>query len=179
MRLKWLTNFNTLLLVTVCFTLAATLWWSQRALERPYQLMERYLGLSQQFQQQVAGNIRAYLGSGDALRHAAATQAIQQLQGALADWPAELAANLRPSLASLQAFTGNELLAAGKLAGDPQALLLQAEREFGANFEQLAGYARDSGTAEADRYLLPLLDASVHLGRLALARDKLVPPGAC
>ena len=92
MRLKWLTNFNTLLLVTVCFTLAATLWWSQRALERPYQLMERYLGLSQQFQQQVAGNIHAYLGSGDALRHAAATQAIQQLQGALADWPAELAA---------------------------------------------------------------------------------------
>ncbi|MBA6132585.1 MULTISPECIES: methyl-accepting chemotaxis protein [Pseudomonas] len=177
MRLKWLTNFNTLLLVTVCFTLAATLWWSQRALERPYQLMERYLGLSQQFQQQVAGNIHAYLGSGDALRHAAATQAIQQLQGALADWPAELAANLRPSLASLQAFTGNELLAAGKLAGDPQALLLQAERELGANFEQLAGYARDSGTAEADRYLLPLLDASVHLGRLALARDKLVSSG--
>ena len=177
MRLKWLTNFNTLLLVTVCFTLAATLWWSQRALERPYQLMERYLGLSQQFQQQVADNVHAYLGSVDALRHAAATQAIQQLQGALADWPAELAANLRPSLASLQAFTGNQLLAAGKLAGDPQALLLQAERELGANFEQLAGYARDSGTAEANRYLLPLLDASVHLGRLALARDKLVSSG--
>ncbi len=43
MRLKWLTNFNTLLLVTVCIALGATLWWSQRALERPYQLMERYL----------------------------------------------------------------------------------------------------------------------------------------
>lgn len=57
MRLKWLTNFNTLLLVTVCIALGATLWWSQQALQRPYQLMERYLGLSQQFQNQAARNI--------------------------------------------------------------------------------------------------------------------------
>ncbi|QXI37946.1 methyl-accepting chemotaxis protein [Pseudomonas xantholysinigenes] len=177
MRLKWLTNFNTLLLVTVCIALGATLWWSQRALERPYQLMERYLGLSQQFQNDAARNVQAYLASGDALRHSAAVQATQQLQGALADWPEDLSAKLRPSLDSLQAFTGNELLAAGKLAGDPQALLLQAERELGANFEQLSAYARDSGSSDASRYLAPLLDASVHLGRLSLARDKLVSSG--
>ncbi|PMZ92895.1 MULTISPECIES: methyl-accepting chemotaxis protein [unclassified Pseudomonas] len=177
MRLKWLTNFNTLLLVTVCIALGATLWWSQRALERPYQLMERYLGLSQQFQNDAARNIQAYLGSGDALRHAAAMQANTQLQAALADWPEPLSAKLRPSLDSLQGFTANELLAAGKLAGDPQALLLQAERELGANLEQLAGYARDSGSADAGRYLTPLLEASLHLGRLSLARDKLVSSG--
>lgn len=46
MRLKSLTNLNTLLLVTVCVALAVTLWWSQRALERPYLLMARYLSLS-------------------------------------------------------------------------------------------------------------------------------------
>lgn len=98
MRLKWLTNFNTLLLVTVCIALGATLWWSQRALERPYQLMEHYLGLSQQFQHQAADNIQAYLASGDALRHAAAMEANQQLQAALAEWPDALAGKLRPSL---------------------------------------------------------------------------------
>ncbi|WDY57434.1 methyl-accepting chemotaxis protein [Pseudomonas sp. PSKL.D1] len=177
MRLKWLTNFNTLLLVTVCIALGATLWWSQRALERPYQLMERYLGLSQQFQSESARNIQAYLASGDALRHAAAVEANTRLQGSLAAWPNDLAGKLRPSLDTLQAFTANELLAAGKLAGDPQALLLQAERELGANFEQLAGYARDSDSSEANRYLSPLLDATVHLGRLSLARDKLVSSG--
>ncbi|MBK5004906.1 methyl-accepting chemotaxis protein [Pseudomonas sp. S32] len=177
MRLKWLTNFNTLLLVTVCIALAATLWWSQRALERPYQMMERYLGLSQQFQNQAARNIQAYLGSGDALRHAAALEATQQLQAGLAEWPGELADKLRPSLDGLQAFTAGDLLAAGKLAGDPQALLLQAERELGANLEQLAGYARDSNSPDANRYQVPLLDAAVHLGRLSLARDKLVSSG--
>jgi methyl-accepting chemotaxis protein len=165
------------LLVTVCIALGATLWWSQRALERPYQLMERYLGLSQQFQNQAALNIQAYLASGDALRHAAATEANQQLHQALAQWPQPLAEQLRPSLDNLQAFTTNELLAAGKLAGDPQALLLQAERELGANLEQLASYARDSGSSDAPRYLAPVLDAAVHLGRLSLARDKLVSSG--
>ncbi|HYQ55588.1 MAG TPA: methyl-accepting chemotaxis protein, partial [Pseudomonas sp.] len=177
MRLKWLTNFNTLLLVTVCIALGATLWWSQRALERPYQLMERYLSLSQQFQDQAARNIQAYLGNGDAVRHAAAMEANQQLQAALTELPEELASQLRPGLDTLSAFTANELLAAGKLAGDPQALLLQAERELGANLEQLARYARDSGNAAANGYLQPLIDASVHLGRLSLARDKLVSSG--
>ncbi|MEG9624128.1 methyl-accepting chemotaxis protein [Pseudomonas guariconensis] len=177
MRLKWLTNFNTLLLVTVCIALGATLWWSQRALERPYQLMERYLDLSQQFQRDAARNIQAYLGSGDALRHAAAMEATKQLQASLADWPQALSDKLRPSLDHLQTFTANELLAAGKLAGDPQALLLQAERELGANFEQWAAYARDSASPDAARYLTPVLDASVHLGRLSLARDKLVSSG--
>jgi hypothetical protein len=43
------------------------------------------------------------------------------------------------------AFSKTDLLAAGKLAGDPQALLLQAERELGANLEQLSQYA--SGNA--------------------------------
>ncbi|MDD0977408.1 methyl-accepting chemotaxis protein [Pseudomonas fontis] len=177
MRLKLLTNLNTLLLVTVCLALGATLWWSQRALEQPYLLMERYLALSQQFQNQVARNIQDYLNSGDALRHATAVQATDELQGELKQLPEDFAARLRPSLDSLQAFTRNELLAAGKLAGDPQALLLQAERELGANLEQLSRYARDSGNSEAGRYSAILLDAAVHLGRLSLARDKLVSSG--
>ncbi|MGO3534123.1 MAG: methyl-accepting chemotaxis protein, partial [Pseudomonas helleri] len=68
MRLKLLTNLNTLLLVAVCLALGATLWWSQQAQERPYLLMERYLSLSQHFQNQVARNIEDYLASGDAVR---------------------------------------------------------------------------------------------------------------
>ena len=68
MRLKLLTNLNTLLLISVCLALGATLWWSQQALQQPYQLMSRYLNLSQRFQQEVADNIQAYLRSSDALR---------------------------------------------------------------------------------------------------------------
>ncbi|UVM56549.1 methyl-accepting chemotaxis protein [Pseudomonas sp. B21-012] len=177
MRLKLLTNFNTLLLVTVCIALGATLWWSQRALERPYLLMERYLSLSQQFQNQAARNIQDYLSSGDALRHATALQTTAALQGELEQLPAELAERLRPSLDNLQRFTANELLGAGKLAGDPQALLLQAERELGASLEQLANYAQSSTSSDAGGYAPALFKASLHLSRLSLARDKLVSSG--
>ena len=44
MRLKQITNLSTALLVTACLALGGTLWWSEGALERPYLLMERYLG---------------------------------------------------------------------------------------------------------------------------------------
>ncbi|QBF24986.1 methyl-accepting chemotaxis protein [Pseudomonas tructae] len=177
MRLKLLTNLNTLLLVTVCIALGATLWWSQRALERPYQLMERYLALSQQFQNQAARNIQDYLSSGDALLHATAVQATAALESELEQLPTALATTLRPSLESLQRFTRNELLGAGKLAGDPQALLLQAERELGASLEQLASYAQSSTSTSAAAYAPALFSASLHLSRLSLARDKLVSSG--
>ncbi|KAA0967731.1 methyl-accepting chemotaxis protein [Pseudomonas sp. ANT_H12B] len=172
MRLKLLTNLNTLLLVAVCVALGATLWWSQKALERPYLLMERYLGLSQQFQNEVARNIEDYLVSGDALRLSSARQAIDSLQKELGELPPALAQTLQPSLTNLEEFSRSDLLAAGKLAGDPQALLLQAERELGASLDQLSQYA--SGNAA---YLAPLLAASQHLGKLSLARDKLVSSG--
>ncbi|MBI6633355.1 methyl-accepting chemotaxis protein [Pseudomonas paralactis] len=177
MRLKLLTNLNTLLLVAVCLALGATLWWSQRALERPYLLMERYLGLSQAFQNQAARNIDDYLASGDALRLSSASQSLESLLQQVAQLPDALAQTLRPSLADLETFSKTDLLAAGKLAGDPQALLLQAERELGANLEQLSQYASAVNSADAARYLPALLAASQHLGKLSLARDKLVSTG--
>ncbi|WET11289.1 methyl-accepting chemotaxis protein [Pseudomonas sp. D3] len=177
MRLKLLTNLNTLLLVAVCLALGATLWWSQRALERPYLLMERYLGLSQTFQNQAARNIDDYLASGDALRLSSASQSLESLLQHLDELPADLAQSLRPSLKELDTFSKTDLLAAGKLAGDPQALLLQAERELGANLEQLSQYASAVNSPDAARYLPPLLAASQHLGKLSLARDKLVSSG--
>ncbi|MBU2154489.1 MAG: methyl-accepting chemotaxis protein, partial [Gammaproteobacteria bacterium] len=109
MRLKSLTNLNTLLLVTVCVALAVTLWWSQRALERPYLLMARYLSLSQQFQGEAAQNISTYLESGDTLRHSAALQSLASLEQAITELPAQLADDLRPSLTELTAFSTNEL----------------------------------------------------------------------
>ncbi|WPN47789.1 methyl-accepting chemotaxis protein [Pseudomonas sp. P8_241] len=172
MRLKLLTNLNTLLLVAVCVALGITLWWSQKALERPYLLMERYLGLSRSFQNEVVRSVEDYLASGDALRLSSASQAIDRLQKELGELPPALEQTLRPSLSNLSEFSKTELLAAGKLAGDPQALLLQAERELGASLDQLNQYA--SGNAA---YLAPLLIASQHLAKLSLARDKLVSSG--
>lgn len=177
MRLQQLTNLSTALLVTACVALGATLWWSEHALERPYRLMQSYLQLSQQFQQQVADNIQSYLISGDTVRHQQAQQAIADLENQLDEIPDALAASLRPSLLELNQFAGGELLAAGKLAGDPQGLLLQAEREIGGALDQLQRYADDSSSADAASYRPHLFQAAQHLARLTHARGKLVASG--
>ncbi|HBO5827202.1 TPA: methyl-accepting chemotaxis protein [Pseudomonas aeruginosa] len=175
MRLKQLTNLNTLLLLTVCLALGITLWWSQRAMERPFQLLDQYLELSQRFDEQVARNIRQYLGSGDAVRQQAALQALESLAEALPELPPDLARTLAPSLAELREFSAGDLLAAGKLAGDPQGLPLQAERDLTGNLEQWSAYLdAAAGQPQAGAYRTPLLLASLHLTRLSLARAKLV-----
>ncbi|MBH9425117.1 methyl-accepting chemotaxis protein [Pseudomonas aeruginosa] len=175
MRLKQLTNLNTLLLLTVCLALGITLWWSQRAMERPFQLLDQYLELSQRFDEQVARNIRQYLGSGDAVRQQAALQALESLAEALPELPPDLARTLAPSLAELREFSAGDLLAAGKLAGDPQGLLLQAERALTGHLEQWSAYLdAAAGQPPAGAYRAPLLLASLHLTRLSLARAKLV-----
>ncbi|MEO4047757.1 methyl-accepting chemotaxis protein [Pseudomonas sp. CAU 1711] len=177
MRLKQLTNLSTALLVIACVALGATLWWSERALERPYLLMQRYLNLSQQFQRQVADNVQAYLAKGDALRHSQASQAIAELDSQLGELPAKLAAQLRPSLEELNRFVATDLLAAGKLAGDPQGLLLQAEREMAGALDQLARYAENGDGPQTGAYRATLFSAAQHLARLGHARGKLVSSG--
>jgi methyl-accepting chemotaxis protein len=154
-----------------------TLWWSQRALERPYQLMERYLSLSQDFQRQVANDIDAYLASGDATRHSGALHGLDALAPLLADLPTDLATDLQRSLTELGDFSRGELLAAGKLAGDPQGLLLQAEREMASTLAQLAAYADQAGSAAASAYPRLLFDITQHLTRLAHARERLINSG--
>ena len=177
MRLKSLTNLNTLLLVGIGIALACTLWWSQRALERPYVLMEQYLELSQQFQREAAGNIIGYLESGDALRHSAAIQNLDALQANVAELPATLTGDLGSSLGELKAFAAEQLLAAGKLSADPQGLLIQAEREMADALAGLARYADEGQGDAANAYRSPLFNASQQLARLALARAKLVSSG--
>ncbi|MFI8689025.1 methyl-accepting chemotaxis protein [Stutzerimonas kunmingensis] len=177
MRLKSLTTLNTLLLIAVCLALGSTLWWSERAMERPYLLMERYLGLSQQFQHQAAENIQGYLASGDALRHSQAHQALTDLQRDVIELPDGLAETLRPSLEELVRFTATDLLAAGKLAGDPQGLLLQAEREMAGALSQLDDYQAGADHPSARHYQRPLFSAGQQLLRLSHARGKLVASG--
>ncbi|MBD7976153.1 methyl-accepting chemotaxis protein [Pseudomonadaceae bacterium Sa2CUA2] len=176
MRLKLLSPLITCLLLGVCLTLGATLWWSQRALERPYVLMGQYLGLSQQLQH-LTRQVHSYLDTGDAVRHATALQALDDLAASLEQLPPALTATLRPSFAELRRYTAEDLLAAGKLAGDPQGLLVQAERELNATLAQLARYADAADGLDSMRYRATLLDAALQLQRLGQTRATLVSSG--
>src|SRR5690606_7661103 len=123
-----------------------------------------------------------YLDSGDALRHRALQETLERLERHSGGLPASLGDELRASLADLRRFADGELLAAGKLAADPQGLLLQAERELNAALRALARYAEQGDPQLAEAYPPRLLEAALHLQHLGLLRGQLAsgrdsPPG--
>jgi len=111
------------------------------------------------------------------VRHSQAQKALETLQQDIAGLPAGFAERLQPSLDELSRFTASDLLAAGKLAGDPQGLLLQAEREMAGALSQLDQYRSAANHPNAADYQPPLFAASQQLLRLSHARGKLVASG--
>ncbi|MCJ8170162.1 methyl-accepting chemotaxis protein [Atopomonas sediminilitoris] len=171
MRLNILTNTATTLLTLACLGLGASLWWSQQAQQKPLALTQHYLDLSQSIEQQLLKPLNRYLHSGDALEHANALQASEQLRQQAQLLPSALRHQLIPSLTELERFSREELLAAGKLAGDPQALLQQAERGLDHALMALNDYAEEG---QSQRYQPLLLQAQHRLQQLSLARQRYV-----
>lgn len=174
MRLKSLTNLNSGLLIAVCIALTSTLWWSQRAMQQPLQLMEHYLTLNERFAENIATPTLDYLSNGNAVLQAQATQALAALQTDLQHLPSHIAEQLKPSLEAFAQFNSHELLAAGKLAGNPSGLLVQAEREMADSLNQLQRYASSASHPSAAQYSAPLFAAQRHLQRLIHARERLL-----
>ncbi|WP_341708981.1 methyl-accepting chemotaxis protein [Halopseudomonas sp.] len=175
MRLKSLTLINTLLLAAAGVALGASLWWSQQALKAPYALMDAYLNIVGQTQS-LQQNTEAYRLHGDALRLQQAQNAAATLQENLQQFPADIRQPLEAPLTTFAEFMQTDLLAVGKLAGDPQALLIQAEREILAELNHLADYARDGqsqGKAAAANYVRLIDDLQANLFRVSIARARL------
>ena len=175
MRLKTLTFLNTGLLVAVGIALGASLWWSQNALKAPYGLMDTYLNIVAQVQS-LQRDTEAYRRSGDALRHQQAQNTATELANSLLQLPARIRQPLEQPLADFTTFVGGDLLAVGKLAGDPQALLVQAEREILGELRNLTLYANASAlenNRQALNYIRILDNLQHDLLRISLARARL------
>lgn len=88
-------------------------------MERPFQLLNQYLELSQHFDEQAARNTRQYFSSGDAVHQQVVLQALESLIEALSELLPDLTRTLASSLAELRESSADDLLVAGRLAGDP------------------------------------------------------------
>lgn len=130
-------------LVLLALLMAASLHWSLARLEEPYQLNERYYSLQSQISVQTRQSINRYLETGDAMRLLEAEQLVRHASGELNHLPEPVAEAAAPLLTQLLDNLSGDFSAAGKLAGDPQGLLINSEREFGDGLAEVADYARD------------------------------------
>lgn len=130
-------------LALLALALAAGLYWSLKRIEEPYRLNERYYSLQSQISIQTRQAINSYLETGDAMRLLEAEHRVRNASADLSHLPAPVARAAAPLLTQLLDNLSGDFTAAGKLAGDPQGLLINSEREFGDALAEVADYARD------------------------------------
>ncbi|MBI2381725.1 MAG: hypothetical protein HYV16_13320 [Gammaproteobacteria bacterium] len=155
--------------------LAAGLYWSLNRVDEPFRLNQQYYALQSQVSIDTRQAIGAYLETGDAMRLLEAEHSVRDAIGDLRGLPPELAQGVAPQLEVLLDKLTGDFTAAGKLAGDPQGLLINAERELGDALASLVDYARD-GYARNPRaafdYGQRIQGLNAELRQLAHARQR-------
>lgn len=181
MSIAAITRLTGVALALIALALALLGYAGIARLEQPYRLSQDYYALKDILHIHVRGLVGAYLGSGDALRLQEADAVLQDLiEEKLPRLPADTAAHIRPAAQALRNGVGSDLLASGKLSGDPQGLLLNAEREFSAAAERLARYAEQGAAAHgAKAFRYQTLSAALQkvLAQGAHARQRLFETG--
>ena len=133
--------------------------------------------LQQRLTGTLQGTLRDYLASGDPLRLTEVEAVRKQALAQLSQQDVALIAPLRTLLEQMGARINSDYLAAGKLSGNAQGLLLQAEREMAGSLSQLGRYVTSSTSAEAARYAEPLQRGGLLLLQLAHQRELYVEQG--
>lgn len=175
MTLRKIIRYSTLLSIATAIALIAIVGWALQRLQNTYDTSHAYF----QFRETLSGPLRAavetYLHSGNSEQLRVATQQLQLLKAQQEHLPIDLQQALAPPLDALEQMLGTDLRAAGKLGGDPQALLIQAERDLNAALGQLADIAASEQNQKprlALDYLLSVNRLHGNLFELIKARER-------
>ncbi|WP_305856583.1 methyl-accepting chemotaxis protein [Balneatrix alpica] len=175
MRISTATRVSTFINVLLVILLATTLSWGLMRLQQAFTELHHFNQLKDRIQLELKDVLASYLRSGDALTLTAAEQNLQQLRSDLqAQYRLELVELLLPQFESLEQQMAINLRGAGKLAGDPQALLAQNEREQRQHLDQLKDYIVAGRSNARQEVLFRFVDLNVELlgGLQKLTNDR-------
>ncbi|RDE19130.1 methyl-accepting chemotaxis protein [Motiliproteus coralliicola] len=160
MRIATLSRSTTTLMLIASIGMAVSVYWGLRQLQQPFELNQHYYQVASQVSVQTRQLIDNYISTGNAADlQRAQTFLNEELSHSMTSLPDKLRQTLEPALEALKQGLDNELRAAGKLAGNPQELLIQNERESIDAVELLQDYASQA-PAES-------LEQAKHLATLA------------
>lgn len=164
MKISTFSNVSSALLLIIASILAMTLVWSQQTLQQNSLSLKNYHKLRQGFNIELQSLISQYLRSGNAAVLQQADDKLQQLAQQLTLLPASDKRD--HSLAQLTRFRDDlrgKYRAAGKLAGNSQQLLVNAESELLGIGHGLIDYGRQ-GLNESSQAAEPF----IHLANLVI-----------
>ncbi len=180
-RMGSLTLISTVSLFFLAVLLLAVLVWGANASREPYQQLLTYSELTQTVEAELRGGINHYLESGDALVLNAVEKTLQQIvEVQLAQLPTEAVQQANRAASELQKYVSGELRAAGKLSGDSQGLLHQAERELSNSISLVNDYAMTAPLNKSQQglqFASYAADLFELLKRLGYARERYFTSG--
>ncbi|WP_421160391.1 methyl-accepting chemotaxis protein [Aeromonas dhakensis] len=169
MKIAHYASLSSLALLLVAAVQVAALWHGWQQLNQAELAQHQHERLQQRLTGTLQGTLRDYLASGDPLRLTEAEQALAQLS----QQDEALTTSLRTLLEQMGARIDSDYLAAGKLSGNSQWLLQNAENELTDQARALLRYGQQGATgsdpASAEHYrqlagdLLAALPGLAHL----------------
>ncbi|HCT2504990.1 TPA: HAMP domain-containing protein [Aeromonas dhakensis] len=173
MKIAHYASLSSLALLLVAAVQVAALWHGWQQLNQAELAQHQHERLQQRLTGTLQGTLRDYLASGDPLRLTEAEGVRKQALAQLSQQDEALTTSLRTLLEQMGARIDSDYLAAGKLSGNSQWLLQNAENELTDQARALLRYGQQGATgsdpASAERYrqlagdLLAALPALAHL----------------
>ena len=174
MKIAHFSLLSSLLLLLLASILSGSLYlgWHQHGHQSAQR--QTYEQIRQAVAQEAQRQIGEYLLTGDTSRLSQARTSLQQAQRLLAQLPPELTGESEPPLQHLHERLAGDYLAAGKLAGNSQQLLQNAESELLSNLSQLSRYALAAQHPQRDQYLALTAGMAAEVAKLAQLRENLM-----
>ena len=174
MKIAHFSLLSSLLLLLLASILSGSLYlgWHQHGHQSAQR--QTYEQIRQAVAQEAQRQIGEYLLTGDTSRLSQARTSLQQAQRLLAQLPPELTGESEPPLQRLHERLAGDYLAAGKLAGNSQQLLQNAESELLSNLSQLSRYALAAQHPQRDQYLALTAGMAAEVAKLAQLRENLM-----
>ena len=178
MTLQNINRWAAACLLAISAAMIVVVLWGLQQLQTTYNSAHDYYRIRETLSGSWRSTIEDYLRGGDGIQLDAAIKQLREVtQRDVPILPETLQQQLLPQLAALNQSLNNDLRGAGKLAGDPQALLVNAENELRGKISQLSTIAvekRQSSPALASDYLVALAAMHDALAQLIFARERYV-----
>ena len=171
-----LTNTSSLALVAGTVIISVSVFMIMNELRKPYEVIQHYSHTSRVFDGQIRNTINQYLETGDAsLLSRAEDSLAETINNDLESFPQDISENIIQAADTLLEYMTTDFRAAGKLSGNPQGLLIQAERELRDSMSSLADYAnkgKATNSTAAYQYTLASTRMLEQLIDLGIIRQK-------
>lgn len=174
MKLSTVSRVLVIIVATLLTLSAAIGIWGWRQLDKPYQISEQFKQYRDVFDVDARILLERYLASGQADLLQQAENKLDEMATKSLDWLSEEEnQQINEAVAELREQVGL-VRAAGKLAANPQALLINNERERGGDLALLVDYAQQADYQFSDvqlDFLTTLAELGQHLNKVSLQRQ--------